>query len=60
MNELLVRSPVSDTLNVFAVNGQLLMTTRISAGENRLNIESLQSGLYFVTVGGRSIKILKQ
>ena len=60
MNELLVRSPINDTLNIFAVHGQLLMTTRIIAGENRLNVEFLRSGLYFVTAGNRSIKILKQ
>lgn len=59
-NELLVRTPVAGTLNIFAANGQVIMATQISAGENRLNIESLMAGIYFVTIGNRSIKILKE
>lgn len=60
INELTVSTPIAGTLSIFNINSQLILTTQISAGESKVSIDTLPSGIYFVAVGNKYEKICKQ
>lgn len=60
VNILKINTPVDIKLNVFNINGQLVMTKDLFEGVNDIDVESLSSGIYFATMKTKTIKIVKQ
>ncbi len=53
-------SEKSSTMEVLNITGQLVYTQRIEAGNNAINLASIQSGVYFVKLSeGNAVQIRK-
>jgi hypothetical protein len=63
-------NPIVDILNIelnnnseitiFNTMGQLLIQKQLNAGTNVLNLSSLNKGLFFVKIGDKTIKLIKE
>jgi len=48
------------TINLYDLNGGLLQTTIAQGNPTNINVSSLQKGIYLLSVGGQTIKFVKQ
>jgi len=56
---LFVNTSVDAELNILSITGELIIRSEIKPGNNRIDIQSLSSGVYFARINNTSIKILK-
>ena len=54
--ELLVNSGRSGVLKVYSSEGAQVLSSKIKAGENTVDLSSLFKGIYVVTLNGQSVK----
>lgn len=47
-------------INIFNINGQSVLTQDLEKGTNDVDVFNLSNGIYFVTVGNKTQKIVKQ
>jgi Secretion system C-terminal sorting domain len=56
---LLIESPDDDLLQLYAANGQLLISMPLDAGLNRIETSDLPAGLYLICIGQHRETLLK-
>lgn len=60
VEELTVFSPVESVATIFDANGGQIISTKILSGNNKIGIQSLHSGIYWVRIRNKSIRIVKE
>ena len=57
---IMVESPVAATAEVYNLQGALLISTGIEAGQNRIDTSALAPGLYLVRIGTETVKMIRK
>lgn len=58
-NHITIESTKDAEVKIYSVNGQMLSQQNISEGINTIDISNLNAGMYFVSVNGTMVKIVK-
>ena len=59
-NNITIESVKDAEVKIYSVNGQMLSQRNISEGVNTIDISNLNAGMYFVSVNGTMVKIVKK
>ena len=59
-NYITIESVKDAEVKIYSVNGQMLSQQNISEGINTIDISDLNAGMYFVSVNGTMVKIVKK
>ena len=59
-NHITIESTKDAEVKIYSVNGQMLSQQNISEGINTIDISNLNAGMYFVSVNGTMVKIVKK
>ena len=59
-NYITIESVRDAEVKIYSVNGQMLSQQNISEGINTIDISDLNAGMYFVSVNGTMVKIVKK
>ncbi len=59
-NHIFVKISNAGTINIYDVNGRLVVTAELQAGNNRIDISNLQAGVFYGMVNGYKLKFLKE
>jgi hypothetical protein len=54
-----ITTPIDATLKLYNINGQLVMTEKVTEGDNKIFVENLASGIYIATVNSKVVKLVK-
>lgn len=57
---IMVESPAAATAGIYNLQGALLISTEIEAGQNRIATSALAPGLYLVRVGAETVKMIRK
>ncbi|HTN37124.1 MAG TPA: T9SS type A sorting domain-containing protein [Arachidicoccus sp.] len=55
-----VRVAAEGSISIYNITGRLVNKFKLTAGLNKINIQSLSSGVYFGKVNGQTVKFLKK
>lgn len=53
-----IDTPEAGQLQIFAISGQSVLTAGVAAGENSIDVSSLASGYYIVSLNGQSRRLI--
>jgi hypothetical protein len=56
---IIVKSDKAQTLKLFNVSGQCLISTQLNEGDNRVDVQSLPKGTYVLQSGNERVKLVK-
>lgn len=56
---IVVRSDKVQSLKLFSISGQCLISTVVNAGNNRIDVQSLPKGTYLIQCGEQITKVIK-
>ena len=59
-NYVTIESAKEAEVKIYSVNGQMLSQQNFSEGINTIDISNLNAGMYFVSVNGTMVKIVKK
>lgn len=57
---IMVNIPVAAEANIYGIQGSLLISMPLSAGQNRIDTSALAPGLYLVRVGSETVKMIRK
>ncbi|WP_304344717.1 BspA family leucine-rich repeat surface protein [Chryseobacterium koreense] len=57
---LFVKVPITQEFKLFNANGQLIRSSKLVEGENKIDFSKLSKGLYLIHVNGKTEKIIKR
>jgi hypothetical protein len=53
-----IKTSISGQVEIYNIDGKLLLNTRIHEGENSLNLETFSEGIYFLKFEGKAYKLV--
>lgn len=57
---IVVDTPVVAEAKIYGIQGSLLISTRLQAGQNRIDTSALAPGLYLVRVGSETVRMIRR
>lgn len=57
---IMVQTPVATSASVYSLQGSLLISASLEAGQNRIVTSALPSGLYLVRIGSETVKMIRK
>ncbi len=57
---IMVQTPVATSASVYSLQGSLLISASLEAGQNRIDTSALPSGLYLVRIGSETVKMIRK
>ena len=58
-NFIHIQTTTNETLHIYDGSGKLVLTESLSAGDNKIDVHSLSSGIYFGVIGHSKLKFIK-
>jgi hypothetical protein len=55
-----IESAMDAVVKIYSVNGQMLSQQNISEGINTIDLSNLNAGMYFISVDGTMVKVVRQ
>lgn len=59
-NHITIESAKDAVVTIYSVSGQMLSQQNISEGKNIIDVSKLNAGIYFVSVNGTMVKVVKK
>lgn len=60
VDKLTITLAVSEKIDIYGVMGELLIHQNLTAGDNTIDLSSVNKGVYFAKVGKATIKVIKR
>ena len=57
---LTIESANAAVVKIYSVSGQMLSEQNISEGINTIDLSNLNAGIYFISVNGTMVKVVRQ